>query len=717
MIRPYVWIGLATVALAACPGGASSPAGDDAAPRDSAVTLADGEGIDGGTSDGGGGDAGTVDAESAPDATIAPDTACVPTAELCNGVDDDCDGAVDESCTCPARTRASVASPPAGASWRRGGGYGYPDTVDPKAPCTTVVSSAAALEQALKTAKSGWTVYVKDGASLNLTGKSLCVPAGVWLAGGRGRGTGPGALLYTTVTTKTPILKACGKGVRITGLRLWGADLTQCPPSYATKTCSGTYDPAHCRDCEPASYGVVVAGSSGAELELDNCEAAGWSFAAVALSDGPGNKVHHSYLHHTQRQGLGYGVMLGGTSSVVSALIEGNRFDYYRHAVAASGSAGQEYEARQNLALEHTIGHVYDMHGLDEHLHNGTSVAGKRILIHDNSIFPAAAYSFLLRGKPTEGAWFYDNCTARSASTATLQKLFFGNFWIDQTPGGASAPSAYSQSPQSCETVRWCYSLGGQGPWRYALATSLGLGNVGLGDFDGDGRTDAFRTSGGAWYVSAGASAAWKKINTSSYTLANLRFGDFNGDGKTDVFSASGGSWRYSRGGASSWTTLRAASEGVSSLGFGDFDGDGKTDAFKTEGGAWYWSSGAKAAWAKRNTSSYTLADLRFGDFDGDGKTDAFRADGGAWYISSAAAGPWKQVNSSSYALSGLVLGDFDGDGKADAMHSGANEWRFSAGAASGWKRRAIESLDVTGLAVGDFDGDGRADLLRAGCY
>ncbi|MCK5796461.1 MAG: VCBS repeat-containing protein [Deltaproteobacteria bacterium] len=618
---------------------------------------------------------------------------------------------------CPVRKRSATASPSTSASWRYGGGYGYPDTVSPIAACTVKVGKTAELEQALKTAQSGMTVYVKDGATLDLTGKSLCIPAGVWLAGGRGRGALPGALLFTSKTTKTPILKACGKGVRVTGLRIWGDDLATCPPSYATKTCSGTYNSAHCRDCEPASYGVVVGGNSGADIEVDNCEMAGWSFAAIALTDGAKNKVHHNYLHHTQRMGLGYGVMLGGTASVVSVLIEGNRFDYYRHAVAGSGSGGEEYEARHNLTGPHTIGHVYDMHGLNEHLYNGTDVAGKRIEIHDNSIFANSQYSFVLRGKPVVGAWFYRNCTARSATTATLQRYFFGNFKKDVTPTGASAPNRYGQSPDQCEAVRWCYSLGAQGPWRYGLKTSQNLASVALGDFNGDGKTDAFRSSGGAWYWSSGASGAWKKLNTSSYPLGSLRMGDFDGDGNTDVFSISGSTWRYSKGGASGWTTLRSASETLTQLAFGDFDGDGRTDAFKTSGGAWYWSSGAQAAWARLNTSGITLGNLAFGDFDGAGKTDVFRASGGTWSVCSGAKGAWKQINASSYGLDKLVFADVNGDGKTDVLSSGPQTWRVSYGGATGWKRWAIESLDARGLLVGDFDGDGRDDLLRAGCY
>jgi len=58
-----------------------------------------------------------------------------------------------------------------------------------------------------------------------------------------------------------------------------------------------------------------------------------------------------------------------------------------------------------------------------------------------------------------------------------------------------------------------------------------------FGDFDGDGRTDVFQTSGGRWYFSSGGRASWAPLASSGCPLAGLYVeGDFNGDGKSDVF-------------------------------------------------------------------------------------------------------------------------------------------------------------------------------------
>ncbi|MCA9665191.1 MAG: VCBS repeat-containing protein [Myxococcales bacterium] len=688
-------LGVAGCAGEGVGGGELAVVGDAAPPRD---------------------ESGTADAAALDNRTTAPDTIDSATPAS------DAPAPNPDSNTppppCSQRKRAAITTPAASASWRYGGGHGYPDVVDPSWCNTTVVSTTAQLEAALKAAQSGDTVYVKDGVELDLTGKSLCINQGVWLAGGRGRGGGAGALLYTYTRTKTPMLRACGSDVRLTGLRLWGSDSAQCPPEYASKTCSGTdrTGGVNCRDCEPSTYGIS-AGSGMHRLEVDNCEMAGFSLAAISLSASSGHAVHHNYLHHTQRQGLGYGVVLGGTTSTTcSAVIEHNRFDYYRHAVAGSGAPGQEYIARHNLALSHAIGHVYDMHGLNEKTNDGNPVAGRRIEIHDNAILQSSVYSFVLRGRPSTGAWFYRNCTARAKSSAVLQRYFTGNFSVDKTPGGASAPNTYGAAYDSCAARRFCYMPSALGPRRNAIASTLSVDDIAIGDFDGDGRADLFRTSGGAWFWSRSGSGAWAQRNSSSYTLASLRFGDFDGDGKTDVFRAGSGGWFISSAASSGWKQINTLADNVATLAFGDFDGDGKTDVFKSEGGRWYWSRSGTAAWAQRNSSSYTLASLRFGDFDGDGKTDVFRAGSAGWFISSAASSGWKQINSSGVGLASMRFGDFNGDGKTDVLYLGSDLWRVSWGGASAWRRLRIDSNAASALRVGDFDGDGKDDVLRAGC-
>ena len=54
----------------------------------------------------------------------------------------------------------------------------------------------------------------------------------------------------------------------------------------------------------------------------------------MQLKYSVGNRVHHNHIHHTQRQGLGYGVFLSRWSTAgdknVTVTIEHNRFNFFR---------------------------------------------------------------------------------------------------------------------------------------------------------------------------------------------------------------------------------------------------------------------------------------------------------------------------------------------------------------------------------------------------
>ncbi len=582
----------------------------------------------------------------------------------------------------------------------------------------SIVANANQLEDALANAMDGEIVYVSNEARIDLTGRgNLCIPAGVWLAGGRGLNGSAGGVIYTTEVLR-PMLEVCGDDVRITGLRILGNDPTQCPPEYPDNcTQPDRTGGVNCRDCTSPSIGISVENAD--RVEIDNNELAGWAHAAINLRNARDIHVHHNYIHHTQRQGLGYGVVLmRGGSDVVETLVEWNRFNYNRHAIAGSGEPGQSYVARNNFVDEHANGHVFDMHGSNENVGDGSPWAGTNIQIHDNTVLVDDYYTMVIRGRPEEGAWLFDNCLARSsASTAADQRHFAGNMYVDENPFGQSAPNQYNQGADDCERERWCYAGGGQGPWLYGSVSGRDVSNLVLRDFNGDGKADVFATISGQWRVVYGASGSWQTLNTSAVTLADLAFGDFNGDGKTDVFRATGSEWRVSFGGTSSWQTLRSASETLPDLLFGDFNGDGKTDVFHATGSEWRVSFGGTSAWQTLNSSSIGMEQLAVGDFNGDGKADIFRANGSLWQVSWGGASSWETLNSSGTLLPQLRFGDFNGDGRTDVLRSSASRWYVSWGGASSWEQLRISSLGVSRILIGDIVGDGRDDVFTSGCH
>ncbi len=158
----------------------------------------------------------------------------------------------------------------------------------------------------------------------------------------------------------------------------------------------------------PNSRGISTDHGS---LEVDNCELSGWSHAAISLKGGDKHHIHHNFIHHNQRAGLGYGVSHGYGKNI-SSLIEYNLFDYNRHSLAGAGVPGTIYEARNNVELGESLGHNFDMHG-GKNRRDGSDIAGTKILIHHNTFMNPKVRSISVRGTPEEEAQIYNNWFAQ----------------------------------------------------------------------------------------------------------------------------------------------------------------------------------------------------------------------------------------------------------------------------------------------------------------
>ena len=610
-------------------------------------------------------------------------------------------------------SRADTEHPTATDSWRWGGGVGYPDLVDPTWPVVTSVTDLATLTGALASATAGTIVYVADDAEINLTGQSLCVPAGVWVASGRGVSGSAGGLIYATEGSANALLNACGDDVRITGLRFRGPDPETCPtewPNSCPEDVSGDPNCAYC-----TTTAVAIRTDQYAGLEVDNNELSGWTYAAVAVKNAEGADVHHNHIHHGWREGLGYGVVLYGAEAT-SALIRGNRFDAMRHVVAGQGYPTEDYVARDNLVEGSAISHVFDMHGENEIAGDGSSAAGGDIRVYQNVVLVEDQYSFVVRGKPATGAWFYANCLAPSSGNAYDQRYYAGNFHADVDPTGAAAPNAYSQVPSDCGSAHWCLRDGGEGAQHYGSLSGTPVDDLLVGDLNGDGKDDVFTSTGAAWRYANPNGGSWTSLASSAVDLSALALVDLDGDGTDDVFYANGTSWQWSKGGTSSWATLKSSAFTRSQVGFGDFNGDGAMDVFTTDGARWSYHPNGSGAAVTLATSSAAMADLRFGDFDGDGTTDVFSADGANWRWSKSGSSTWANLASSSEGVSSLGFADLNGDGITDVLDVSHEALQVSISGRSSWSTLRHQRETLGELLLGDFDGDTRADVLVGGC-
>ncbi len=305
-----------------------------------------------------------------------------------------------------------------------GGGAGYSKTISgTEAGVKYVVSTNAELIAALKSAKSGETVFVRGTAVIDLTGTpGITIPAGVTLASDRGRAGSAGGLLKRTENVnggwEEPMFIVGGDNVRVTGLRLEGE---MYPQDYGNKA-GETYE---------NDYLVGIYAENRKGFEVDNCELYGWAWSCISLRQNniaPAPYIHHNYIHHNQARGEGYGVNLYGGN----ALIEANLFDYNRHDVTGAGMSGEQYEARYNRHLGHgnPIGATnYDVHQDEE---TGTGLAGNQFKIHHNTIDGGIIAMLQVRGMPQTGMYVDHNIINSVASDTGVT----GNKPIFQTSAG-----------------------------------------------------------------------------------------------------------------------------------------------------------------------------------------------------------------------------------------------------------------------------------------
>lgn len=266
------------------------------------------------------------------------------------------------------------------------------------------VSTLDELLQALEEAKAGQVVFVAGDAEIDCSPRVyieqlvLEIPAGVTLASDRGQAGSRGALIFSDALKTRPLIRAGGPGVRISGLRVRGPEPERRLGHHRRSFAEGRGRSYYYKF--PISDGIVA---NDAGLEVDNCELAGWSHAAVHLLGGDNHRVHHCYIHHNQYQGLGYGVCL----NKAEALIEFNLFDFNRHSIAGTGRPGTSYEARHNVELGDSLSHCLDMHGGRDRK-DGTDIAGTWIHIHHN-FFGAPRTPVVIRGTPEKECRVFNN--------------------------------------------------------------------------------------------------------------------------------------------------------------------------------------------------------------------------------------------------------------------------------------------------------------------
>lgn len=345
----------------------------------------------------------------------------------------------------------------------------------------------------------------------------LVLREGVTLRGNR-RGLTVGPTISTTAFPTT-LIKVEGTDTRITGLTLRG-------PTGGTSAGKG-------------SGGI---GLDTTKLSIvDHNDLSQWTAEAVEVRgnvDGtfcrgtwvkdPSALVLRNYIHENARQGDGYGVAIydGG-----NALIQGNVFDYNRHAIAASYDAFNRYAAFDNLVLPSAPSQLaagglveYVTHDFDAHGSNKGSIpeftGGRAGDFYDvgwntftawkghflNTLFLFGdRENFNLRGTPCLGARYHDNVSRQSEGDSVAN---------------------HGDTP----LVKWGNVFNASDP----------LADLRYGDFDGDGRLDSLAATGTGWFMRSGTTGPWTFLRRSAVRPSQLTLADVDGDGRTDITYTSG---------------------------------------------------------------------------------------------------------------------------------------------------------------------------------
>lgn len=275
------------------------------------------------------------------------------------------------------------------------------------------VKSVVELKKALKDAKSGAVIYLNDLTVFDLSDSTpLSIPSDVTICSGRGKNKSTGALLISTRLNTAPMIHIPGNNVRISGLRIKGPDshainvkeLNKAKALIKRKTPKEKIDETAFKVYGiPNSNGIQLRGKN---VSIDNCEIYGWSHAGIFAREGSTSNIHHNYIHHNQRYGLGYGICLDGGYAHIRA----NLFDYNRHAIAGTGTSGTSYTADYNVALANSTlqGHIFDMHGGNDR-RDGTTLAGDSVHIANNLFFVKTGPAIRIRGIPKYNSNISDN--------------------------------------------------------------------------------------------------------------------------------------------------------------------------------------------------------------------------------------------------------------------------------------------------------------------
>ncbi len=419
-------------------------------------------------------------------------------------------------------------------------------------------------------------------------------------------------------------------------------------------------------------YGVVVGGTSyatvrGNVFEYNNhsLAASGWAYSGYIatrnflLKGAIDHKDHQFDVHGTKGDGHA-----GGPA--------GTYFDISYNTVRGEQTYAAGTQTRRALGLR---GRPQEMVRFSHNVlvHDDFGEAIKLSHGGDATLFPPTPSKFNLKHS--------DNKMNTDYSTEIAAGDFDGDGRTDVFVATGTA---------------WFYSSAGVRPWEYLTGATTRTKDLAFADVDNDGFTDVIdRAPGGTlrYYSPSPSPPAQVVLPSSPVPIDKVRFGDFNGDGKRDAFHTRNGKWSiWYGGGSATWTHVNGSVTPVSEMLFANLDTVPGTDIVAVRNQQWSISSGGTQSWTKLNSKrTDSLAHAVAADFDGNGRTDIAVNVGRHWRYSPNGRGALVALRHgeavSMYPrLDKLLIGHFDHTPRAQVLSwkmvkrgsTFVPEWRFN---------------------------------------
>ncbi len=252
------------------------------------------------------------------------------------------------------------------------------------------------------------------------------------------------------------------------------------------------------------------------------------------------------------------------------------------------------------------------------------------------------------------------------------------------------------------------------------------------GDFNGDGKTDLFLSSGNTLngiYI-ADESGFTNKIISPSITLSSLQLvADFNGDGRTDLVNGTSSNCKLYLSNGTEFKSSIPIQDSLflpstinsNSVWSADFNGDGKSDIISKSGTYVYISFSNGKGFNKFIPIHFPALNGKTcltSDFNGDGLADIYVSD--SIFLSNCSIN--YSFKSGIFARTSLdknssFFADFNGDGLGDLIGKSGSNYQIYFSNGSGLESPlTFPAGDIvrSNSWLGDYNGDGLMDLLSS---